>query len=81
MVFNDIFISFLEAAEIAFDQMLQEDFAHPITRYLSWYACHMFWKHGEPAPAPEPPEDDGVSIGQVTVVVTLASMLRRLIKD
>ena len=21
--------------------MLQEDFVHPITRYLSWYACHL----------------------------------------
>ena len=53
---------YLEAAEIAFDQMLQEDFAHPITRHLSWYACHMLWRHCEPAPAPEPPEDDGVCL-------------------
>ena len=24
--------------------MLQEDFAHPISRLLSWYACHLRWK-------------------------------------
>ena len=33
---------------MAFDQMLQEDFSHPITRYLSWYACHMLWKNPSP---------------------------------
>ena len=51
----------LEAAAIAFDQMLQEDFSHPITRYLSWYACHKFWKNlpvEDQEKETEPPEDE-----------------------
>ena len=35
----------LGAAQVAFDQMLQEDFSHSLTRALSWYACHQFWKN------------------------------------
>ena len=45
--------------------MLQENFVHPITRYLSWYACHMRLKTtpvNELEVDPEPVEDDdGVS--------------------
>lgn len=46
------FSAFAEAANVAFDQMLQEDFENPITRYLSWYACHLFWKNPPPPAAP-----------------------------
>ena len=41
--------------------MLQEDFSHPITRYLSWYACHKFWKNlpvEDQEKETEPPEDE-----------------------
>ena len=59
----------LEAAAIAFDQMLQEDFSHPITRYLSWYACHKFWKNlpvEDHEKETEPPGDEvNVSLFQV----------------
>ncbi|ELU18637.1 hypothetical protein CAPTEDRAFT_226413 [Capitella teleta] len=32
---------FKEAACIAFDLMLQEDWSHPLSRRLAWYACHL----------------------------------------
>ena len=55
-----IFFYILEAAAVAFDQMFQEDFSHPITRYLSWYACHKFWKNvpQENIEKEQPPEDE-----------------------
>ena len=39
------YASISDAAEIAFDQMLQEDFSHPLTKALCWYACHLYWKN------------------------------------
>lgn len=50
-----------EAASVAIDQMLQEDFSHPVTRMLSWYACHLRLSSTpvtEMDVDPEPLEDD-----------------------
>lgn len=51
------------AAEIAIDQMLQEDFSHPLTRLLSWYAIDLRLKElqsdPEEIPNNDEPEDDG----------------------
>ena len=30
-----------EAAQIGYDQMLQEDFASPLKRVLAWYSCEL----------------------------------------
>ncbi|KAI0215793.1 28S ribosomal protein S27, mitochondrial [Lamellibrachia satsuma] len=48
-----------EAALVAYDLMLQEQFNHPITRALAWYACHLHWKN-RPPPSEQPtePEED-----------------------
>ncbi|KAK2180748.1 hypothetical protein NP493_427g01050 [Ridgeia piscesae] len=49
-----------EGAAVAYDLMLQEDFSHPISRALAWYACHLHWKNNPPSAEPpaEPEEDD-----------------------
>ncbi len=46
-----------EAAQIAFDLMLQEDFASDLTRHLAWYACHLFWQNPA-APSEETAEQE-----------------------
>lgn len=54
------------AAEIAVDLMLQENFSHPLTRILSWYAIVLRLKElqsdPEEIPNNDEPEDDGVSL-------------------
>ena len=46
-----------DAANVAIDQMLQEDFSHPITKALSWYACHLYWKNPPQATVDEEGEE------------------------
>lgn len=52
--------NFMIAARLATFQMLQEDFEHPITRYMSLYSCYKFLDNLEtftdllPQPPPEP---------------------------
>lgn len=54
------------AAQIACDMMLQEELAHPITRLLAWYACHLRWQEwlaedrqsAEDHQSTEPAEDE-----------------------
>ena len=54
---------FPDAADVAFDLMLQEDFSHPISKALSWYACHLYWKNPPPpAEAAEEAEEDVSSL-------------------
>lgn len=45
-----------EAAQIAYDQMLQEDLAQALKRHLCWYACHLHWSH-PPPPVEETPDE------------------------
>ena len=53
-----VFIYFCaEAASVAYDLMLQEDFGHPLSRVLSWYACHLRWRN-------PPPSDKEVAEGE-----------------
>ena len=56
--FVPVLSSVTEAAEVAYDQMLQEDFEHPITWLLSWYACHLHWQN-PPVPVVEEEEGKG----------------------
>jgi hypothetical protein len=56
---------FTVAADVAFDQMLQEDFSHPITRALSWYACHLYWKNPPAEVVDEAEDQEGGEEGEV----------------
>ncbi|KAL5004737.1 hypothetical protein ScPMuIL_018193 [Solemya velum] len=50
-----------DAAKVAYEMMLQEDFSHPVTRLLSLYVCtkHLFGENRAATSVPELTEDNG----------------------
>lgn len=75
--------NYMVAARLATFQMLQEDFEHPITRYLSLYACYKFADDLQtftdliPPPPPEPePQTTGKSKKKVEEIKIRVNYLR-----